>query len=82
MFVDPEIRGQGAGTRILGRLLDDLASAGLVSATLAVNREQDAAVRLYERHGFRIVGHETVVLGDGLPHDEYLMETLLNPRSR
>jgi ribosomal protein S18 acetylase RimI-like enzyme len=77
MFVDRSARESGVGVSMLRALLDQLSVAGIVSARLAVNREQTAAVRLYQRAGFRIVGHETVTLGDGLLHDEYLMEVLI-----
>jgi ribosomal protein S18 acetylase RimI-like enzyme len=81
VFVDGDERGHGTGHALLSALLDQLTSAGLLTAKLTVNREQIAAVRLYERHGFQIVGHETAILGDGQEHDELIME-LLVPKSR
>ncbi len=80
VFVDPAVRGKGISRAMLDKLMSQLRGAGLLTATLAVNKEQTAAVRLYERAGFRIVGHETVTLGDGLPHEEYLMEALVGSR--
>ncbi|MDQ2682505.1 MAG: GNAT family N-acetyltransferase [Chloroflexota bacterium] len=80
VFVDPAARGKRIAQAMLDQLLAQLREAGLLTATLSVNKEQTAAVRLYERAGFRIVGHETVTLGDGLPHDEYLMEALVGSR--
>jgi ribosomal protein S18 acetylase RimI-like enzyme len=80
VYVDLVARGKGISTAMLEKLLSQLQGAGLLTATLAVNKEQAAAVRLYERAGFRITGHETVTLGDGLPHEEYLMEALVGSR--
>ena len=79
VYVDESVRGQGIGDALLASIRGQLASAGILTATLTVNREQTAAVRLYERHGFRIVGHKTATLGDGQEHDELIME-LLAPR--
>jgi ribosomal protein S18 acetylase RimI-like enzyme len=79
VFVDEQERGHGIGDALLTAIRAQLASAGILTATLTVNREQTAAVRLYERHGFRIVGHEIATLGDGQEHDELVME-LLSPR--
>jgi ribosomal protein S18 acetylase RimI-like enzyme len=81
VFVDEGERGRGIGHSLLAALLVQLAASGILTAKLTVNKEQTAAVRLYERHGFRIVGHETALLGDGQEHDELIME-LLVPRSR
>lgn len=77
VFLNAGERGRGLGAEMLGKLLDDLVTAGIRSATLAVNLEQTAAVHLYRRLGFQVTGHETVTLGDGLPHDELLMELTL-----
>jgi ribosomal protein S18 acetylase RimI-like enzyme len=81
VFIDVGERGRGTGHALLSALLDQLAAAGMLTAKLTVNKDQIAAVSLYERHGFRIVGHETALLGDGQEHDELIME-LLVPRSR
>lgn len=81
VFVDQGERSRGTGHAMLSALLDQLAAAGMLTATLKVNKEQVAAVRLYERHGFRIVGHETATLGDGEEHDELIMELLIGKRT-
>ena len=77
VFVDERERGHGIGDALLGAIRAQLASAGILTAMLTVNREQTAAVRLYDRHGFRIVGHETAILGDGQEHDELILELLV-----
>jgi ribosomal-protein-alanine N-acetyltransferase len=54
--VRPELRGQGMGSALLARVLEEAAHAGVRRATLEVRRSNDAARRLYERFGFRIAG--------------------------
>ena len=75
-FVDEHERGQGIGNALLTALRGQLAATGILTATLTVNREQAAAIHLYEQHGFRIVSHEIALLGDGEEHDELIMECL------
>jgi ribosomal protein S18 acetylase RimI-like enzyme len=55
----PELRGRGAGTVLVRRLLDEAAAVGK-RLSLHVERE-NRAVRLYERLGFRPVGEQGVV---------------------
>ena len=77
-YVEPEVRRQGVAQRLLAALLDRLAAAeGVAVAHLAVNPEQDAAVKLYLGAGFRIVEMGTEVLGDGQPHPVLVMENPL-----
>jgi ribosomal protein S18 acetylase RimI-like enzyme len=52
--VRPECRGSGAGTRLLGRLLEEAAGVGYPAVSLSV-RADNPAKRLYERVGFREV---------------------------
>jgi ribosomal protein S18 acetylase RimI-like enzyme len=74
-YVEPEVRRQGIAQRLLAALLDRLAAAeGVAVARLGANPEQAAAVNLYRRAGFRIIGTEIVVLGDGCSHPVLVME--------
>ena len=56
-YVRPGYRGKGIGKALLGRALR-LAKKNqrIVKARLYVNRQQRAAVRMYERAGFVVVG--------------------------
>jgi ribosomal protein S18 acetylase RimI-like enzyme len=47
-----EAQGQGLGTRLLGAVLSSLAREGYREFTVGVEDENQAARRLYERHGF------------------------------
>ncbi|MBR3182275.1 MAG: GNAT family N-acetyltransferase [Eggerthellaceae bacterium] len=66
---DP-FRGQGIGTQLMLRMLDDLRDSGYSHASLSVQKE-NPTLRLYERLGFRIIG-------DGADKTEWLMVVNLN----
>jgi putative acetyltransferase len=53
MYVDPAERGQRVGEQVLGTLEQQLAAEGVALALLETGAEQAAAVRLYERCGYR-----------------------------
>jgi ribosomal protein S18 acetylase RimI-like enzyme len=77
MFVDESVRGMGIGERLMQAVIGELAAAGLSSAILAVNPVQTAAVRLYEKMGFRITGTEVNTMGTGEECEEAVMERRL-----
>lgn len=57
VYVAPERRGHGIATRLMRRLLNGLRSLGQIEkVSLQVTCEAQAAVGLYERLGFEIVG--------------------------
>ena len=78
LFVDPELHGRGIGTEVLRRivrhLIEDL---GHHRVTIDPAVDNAAAVRAYEKAGFRTVGvmrrSERDTGGDGW-HDSLLME--------
>lgn len=56
--VRPAHRGQGIGTRMMVAVEADLRRRGYRLATLNVNKDNHAALRLYKRLGYRIVADE------------------------
>lgn len=53
MMTAPAARGQGIAERIMAALEDGLRTRGIPLALLETGEEQHAAVRLYERCGYR-----------------------------
>ncbi len=54
--VDPEWRQRGLGALVLQHVLDQATQQGVRELYLEVRESNRTAQRLYERHGFRIVG--------------------------
>jgi [ribosomal protein S18]-alanine N-acetyltransferase len=70
LAIRPNLRRRGLGHVLLARVLEDAASMGAPHATLEVRRSNTAAIRLYERAGFELVGvrssYYTNPIEDGL----------------
>jgi ribosomal protein S18 acetylase RimI-like enzyme len=60
--VVPNARGRGAGRALLTALLDRARSEGYPAISLSVDRLNEGAIQLYERHGFHKVAED----GDSL----------------
>jgi putative acetyltransferase len=56
MYVDPSVRGQRLGARLIAAIEDAAHTQGLRLAVLETGREQHEAVRLYERAGYTYRG--------------------------
>ena len=56
MYVRPAFRGGGFGKMILDRLAEHAREHGVALVRLETGIHQEAAIRLYERAGFRRIG--------------------------
>ena len=54
--VEPELRGQGIGTILFGKLIEAVKLRGATSITLEVRPSNAAAIKLYENFGLKSVG--------------------------
>jgi aminoglycoside 6'-N-acetyltransferase len=85
LFVDPRLHGRGIGTEVVRRVARELiAERGHHRVTIDPAASNAAAIRAYERAGFRPVGvmraYERDVGGGGW-HDGLLMELLAGEES-
>jgi L-amino acid N-acyltransferase YncA len=78
VYVAREARGSGVGAALLSALEESARAIGYHKLVLAAFPTNAAGMRLYERHGFRVVGtyYEQGLL-DGRWVDVILMEKLL-----
>jgi len=60
-----EVRGQGVGGELLRRLEASANEAGAETIWLHVDAENAAAIRVYEKSGFRLKGREEHYYGRG-----------------
>jgi putative acetyltransferase len=72
MYFLPEARGTGAGTAMMSRCLDAARAAGFAQCYLETLCGMDAAMRLYERSGFRRIAGPMGATGHGGCNTFYL----------
>jgi len=79
MYVRAEMRGKGIADTLIRGIIGHAVSE-VEQIKLTVNAENARAVKLYERHGFRIVGRipRVIRVGDRL-HDELIMVRGVSP---
>jgi ribosomal-protein-alanine acetyltransferase len=56
LAVDPELRGRGIGSRLIEKAEASAVGHDCIYLRLEVRRNNDAAIRLYEKHGYRRIG--------------------------
>ena len=72
-YVRPAHRGKGVGDALMKAALEEAANC-VEHVTLTVTASNAGAIRLYERHGFSVVGrHPASIRVDGKDHDELTM---------
>ena len=79
MYVAPAVRKQGVGRRLMARALSvALSELQVRQVNLCANADNQAAIALYERMGFKAFGREpSFMLVDGVPQDEIQMVCFL-----
>lgn len=73
VYVRENLRGRGVGSAVMHILLADASAAGKSEASLRVNRQNTAAIRLYRRMGFSIVAEEDFPGPDGHIYNDFVM---------
>ena len=76
VYLRPALRGRGIAAALMRALLDELAAGTQIEKVgLTVNQDSPAAIRLYERLGFEVVGRAARDLKlDGRYYDLLYME--------
>ena len=78
VYVDPELRGRGLGTELLGALATEAERLGLHKLIGKLFASNEASMRLVARGGFRVVGtHERHGRLEGEWRDVILVERVL-----
>jgi L-amino acid N-acyltransferase YncA len=75
VYVSAQARGQGVGTALLSRLVEDSQRAGIWTLQAGIFPENTASIELHKRAGFRVVGvREKIGSMDGRWRDVVLLE--------
>ena len=78
VYVVKAARGRGIGSLLMGALLQRLTQTVFLDRVrLTVNTNQSAALAMYTKFGFVVVGEEEAQLGDGNRYRECVMEKSL-----
>ena len=78
VFLKADYRGLKLATYLMHYLIEIIKDKKEFNKIqLSVNKDQTSAFKLYQKSGFKIVGEEKVVLGDGKEHSEFIMELIL-----
>lgn len=56
IYLAPEAQGQGLGSELLGRLLEQSQAFGFKQMLAVITAERANSIRLHEKHGFRLIG--------------------------
>ncbi len=79
VFIAADCRGRGAGLALLAGLEDHARKAGILQLQLGVGSTNTAALRLYEKSGFKVCGSDPrALIVDGESIDETLMVKFLD----
>jgi ribosomal protein S18 acetylase RimI-like enzyme len=78
VYLRPSVRGRGLGAQLMAHAMLWAQQMGVKRLELRVNTQNSAAIALYTRSGFEIVGtlHGTLRVGDQVC-DEYILERAL-----
>ncbi|WP_458185206.1 GNAT family N-acetyltransferase [Haladaptatus sp. NG-WS-4] len=83
LHVDPDYRGEGIGTTLLGRTQEELREKGVETLSGLVLAGNEEGNEFYEEHGFRKVSEHTAEIG-GQTYTENVYtetdQTVLEPR--
>lgn len=77
IYLEPEVWGQGIGSKLLAVCVESLVGLGYLEAVLWVGAENRRARRFYEREGWHFDGAEKVEIMEGVEVSEIRYRRLL-----
>ncbi len=72
LYLSKEYHGMGVGSQMLSRVKEIARTLGAKKLLLNVNKQNDRAIRAYERNGFKRVREEKNPIGNGYFMDDYV----------
>lgn len=78
IYLLADFRGKGISSRVFDFLEDYCKNNKLKSIWLTVNKNNDRAVAVYKKRGFRITREQVTDIGDGFVMDDFIFEKTIN----
>ncbi len=66
---EPDKRGKGVGTQLLGKLLDDASASGARMVVLETQSYNSKAISFYRKNGFEIIGFDRYAYSNNGPEE-------------
>lgn len=82
VFVDPDVHDRGIGSELCRQIIAYAADAGHDALKLDVDADNERAVHVYKRMGFRVIGRNGGDLEMRLSFDEPIAETVRLPPAK
>jgi len=77
LYIHPDMQRKGIGAALVEHTAAIAREQGFPSMILAVNKQNEQAIRAYTRYGFRVRGKTVTDIGSGFTMDDYVMERML-----
>ncbi|MDR1662104.1 MAG: GNAT family N-acetyltransferase [Azoarcus sp.] len=74
LYVHPDMQRKGAGAALAAHAAALARDRGYSSMILAVNKNNERAIRAYTKYGFRVRDKIVTDIGSGFVMDDYIME--------
>jgi len=78
LYVKKQMRGLGLGVQMLDFVEDVCRRQKIQTIWLTVNKDNDASIQWYLRHGFVHTRSEVKDIGNGFVMDDYILEKTVN----
>lgn len=77
LYIHPDMQRKGIGAALAEHAAVLAREQGFTSMILAVNKQNEQAIRAYTQYGFRIRDEVVADIGNGFVMDDYIMEKTL-----
>ncbi|MDR2925095.1 MAG: GNAT family N-acetyltransferase [Azoarcus sp.] len=77
LYIHPDMQHKGIGAALVGNAAALAREQGFPTMILAVNKQNEQAIRAYTKYGFRVRDKIVTDIGSGFVMDDYIMEKRL-----
>jgi ribosomal protein S18 acetylase RimI-like enzyme len=77
LYIHPDMQHKGIGAALVENAAAIAHEQGFSTMILAVNKQNEQAIRAYTRYGFRVRDKIVTDIGNGFVMDDYVMEKTL-----